>query len=47
MIAVRHPAVAGSFYPGNAHQLLADIEGYTTVVAEKHSALGLLSPHAG
>lgn len=47
MIAVRPPAVAGSFYPGAAHQLLADIEGYTTVVTEKHRALGVVSPHAG
>ncbi|MBI5309155.1 MAG: AmmeMemoRadiSam system protein B [Planctomycetes bacterium] len=47
MIAARPAAVAGSFYPGNAHQLLADIEGYMTIVAEKHSVLGVLSPHAG
>lgn len=47
MIAVRPPAVAGAFYPGNAHQLLTSIEGYTTIAAEKHSVLGVLSPHAG
>lgn len=47
MITVRPPAVAGSFYPGSAHQLQAEIEGYTTVVTEKRSALGVVSPHAG
>ncbi len=47
MISVRPPAVAGSFYPGTAHQLLADIEGYTTIVTEKYSALGVVAPHAG
>lgn len=47
MIAVRPPAVAGAFYPGNALQLLASIEGYTTATAEKCRALGVLSPHAG
>lgn len=47
MIAARQPAVAGSFYPGNAIQLLASIEGYTTIVTEKQSVLGVVSPHAG
>jgi MEMO1 family protein len=44
---VRHPAVAGRFYPGNAASLLADIHSYLTPATEPISALGCVVPHAG
>jgi AmmeMemoRadiSam system protein B len=44
---VRHPAVAGQFYPRNAASLLADIHSYLTPAAEPISALGCVVPHAG
>ena len=52
--AVRQPAVAGRFYPGNAQHLRAEVETYTTARAEasaqsepKIRALGCVVPHAG
>jgi MEMO1 family protein len=45
--AVRHPAVAGQFYPRNAASLLADIHSYLTPATEPISALGCVVPHAG
>jgi len=53
--AVRPPAVAGRFYPGNAQRLRAEIESFTTAPAvpgkaqaeAKIAALGCISPHAG
>lgn len=44
---IRHPAVAGSFYSGDATRLRSDIEGYITKDCEKQAVLGVLSPHAG
>jgi MEMO1 family protein len=44
---VRHPAVAGQFYPRNAESLLADIHSYLTPAIEPVSALGCVVPHAG
>jgi MEMO1 family protein len=44
---VRHPAVAGQFYPRNAASLLADIHSYLTPATEPISALGCVVPHAG
>ena len=44
---IRHPAVAGRFYPGNAETLRADIESYLTPSGQKSAALGCVVPHAG
>ena len=44
---IRHPAVAGSFYSGEATRLRSDIEGYITKDCEKQAVLGVVSPHAG
>jgi AmmeMemoRadiSam system protein B len=48
---VRHPAVAGRFYPGRPETLLRDLEKYLgpdPESAEKvESALGCVVPHAG
>jgi AmmeMemoRadiSam system protein B len=44
---VRHPAVAGQFYPRNAASLLADIHSYLTPATEPIPALGCVVPHAG
>jgi AmmeMemoRadiSam system protein B len=43
---VRHPAVAGRFYPGNPDTLLRDLHTYTAG-EEKVHALGCVAPHAG
>jgi len=52
--AVRQPAVAGRFYPGNAHHLRAAIETFTTPPANtagepetRIRAVGCVVPHAG
>ncbi len=52
--AVRQPAVAGRFYPGNAQHLRSAIETFTTTPANasgepepKIHALGCVVPHAG
>ena len=44
---VRHPAVAGQFYPRNAASLVADIHSYLTPATEPILALGCVVPHAG
>jgi MEMO1 family protein len=47
---VRHPAVAGRFYPGKRDTLLRDLRTYTTeagTAAEKIRAIGCVVPHAG
>lgn len=44
---VRHPAVAGQFYPRKAASLLADIQSYLSPATEPVSALGCVVPHAG
>ncbi len=44
---VRHPAVAGRFYPGSAAQLRQMVESMVDGEAEKEEAIGLVSPHAG
>ncbi len=53
--AVRQPAVAGRFYPGNAQLLRAEVETFTTARATagheaaepKIAAIGCVVPHAG
>lgn len=48
MIAtVRHPAVAGRFYPGDPDSLLAEIHTYESPDDNPISALGCVAPHAG
>jgi AmmeMemoRadiSam system protein B len=44
---VRHPAVAGQFYPSNPKTLRHDIQSYLSPGAESVSALGCVVPHAG
>lgn len=53
--AIRQPAVAGRFYPGNAQHLRAEVETFTTARATaeheareaKIPAVGCIVPHAG
>ena len=48
MIAtVRHPAVAGRFYPGDRDSLLADLNSYLSPPEAPVAALGCVAPHAG
>jgi MEMO1 family protein len=44
---VRHPAVAGRFYPGDAATLRRDIQQYVSVTGNKIHAIGCVAPHAG
>src|SRR3954465_7899756 len=45
--AVRQPAVAGTFYPGNPDTLRRDLASYLKGEAPKQRALGCVVPHAG
>ena len=45
--AVRHPAVAGRFYPGDPGVLLRDVKSYVAASGQKVEALGCVVPHAG
>jgi MEMO1 family protein len=47
IIAVRPPAVAGKFYPGNPDKLRAEIDSFTRIAAQPNAALGCITPHAG
>jgi MEMO1 family protein len=44
---IRHPTVAGKFYPRHAQTLLADIRSYLTPPVQAVPALGCVVPHAG
>jgi MEMO1 family protein len=44
---IRHPAVAGQFYPRSPQKLLAEIESYALPGAKPLPALGCVAPHAG
>lgn len=44
---IRHPAVAGKFYPANPDALRRELRAYTEPAAEKINALGCVVPHAG
>jgi MEMO1 family protein len=44
---VRHPAVAGRFYPRDRAALLAEVETYEAPVQQPIRALGCVAPHAG
>ena len=46
-LMVRHPAVAGSFYPAKPDVLLDQVQQFTANAAEKIDALGCVVPHAG
>lgn len=47
MATVRHPAVAGRFYPGRPEDLMRDLQSYLAVAGEKIEATGCVVPHAG
>lgn len=44
---IRHPAVAGQFYPGKRDSLLREVQQYVTALPEKVRAIGGVVPHAG
>jgi len=46
-MSVRHPAVAGRFYPKDPVALLADVRSYLSPEETKLDALGCVVPHAG
>jgi MEMO1 family protein len=46
-MSVRHPAVAGRFYPRDADDLRADVQSYLGSGQQTVSALGCIAPHAG
>jgi AmmeMemoRadiSam system protein B len=45
--AVRHPAVAGQFYPDDQEKLLASLRSYLLSTDKLVPALGCVVPHAG
>jgi len=44
---IRHPAVAGRFYPRDPDDLRAEVQSYLSPSGETVSALGCVVPHAG
>ena len=44
---IRHPVVAGQFYPDSPSRLKEMIQGMVDEKAEKEEGIGLVSPHAG
>ena len=46
-IIVRHPAVAGRFYPRDQETLLGNLHEYLVPTSERVPALGCVVPHAG
>ncbi len=48
---LRHPAVAGRFYPGNRDDLLSEVRGYLAEASSADGvplpAMGCIAPHAG
>ena len=44
---LRHPAVAGRFYPRDPEDLRAEVQSYLSPPGETVSALGCVVPHAG
>jgi AmmeMemoRadiSam system protein B len=44
---VRHPAVAGRFYPRDRNTLLKDVQSYLSPATAANLALGCVVPHAG
>jgi len=47
MEALRRPAVAGRFYPGERAALLEEVESYLSPSQAATPALGCIAPHAG
>jgi len=47
MQTVRHPAVAGRFYPGERDSLLDDLRSYMSPAPVVRPAFGCVVPHAG
>jgi MEMO1 family protein len=47
MESVRHPAVAGRFYPGARQVLLENLSSYLVRKEQPRAALGCIAPHAG
>jgi MEMO1 family protein len=47
MDSVRHPAVAGRFYPGARQVLFDDVSSYLSGTGTSQAALGCIAPHAG
>jgi MEMO1 family protein len=47
MSTVRHPSVAGRFYPAQPEVLMRDLQSYLLVTGEKIEAAGCVVPHAG
>jgi len=47
METLRHPAVAGRFYPGDHDTLLEDVQSYLSPAGCAAPALGCVAPHAG
>lgn len=45
--AVRTPAVAGRFYPGQADELLREVRDFTSPTTTLTTAIGCIAPHAG
>ena len=46
-LALRHPAVAGRFYPLDRTTLLDELEGFLSIEGASKPALGCVAPHAG
>lgn len=46
-MAIRNPAVAGSFYPGSARELDRVVRSVTRDEPDKVAAMGIVVPHAG
>jgi AmmeMemoRadiSam system protein B len=44
---IRHPAVAGRFYPRDREVLLAEVRSYVSSAKGSVAALGCVAPHAG
>jgi MEMO1 family protein len=44
---IRHPAVAGQFYPRDPDRLVADIKTYASPKTSPIAAIGCIVPHAG
>jgi len=46
-LPIRHPAVAGRFYPQDRETLLGELEAFLPVGSVSKPALGCVAPHAG
>jgi MEMO1 family protein len=45
--AIRHPAVAGQFYPREREELAAEVRSYLSTADAALPAIGVMAPHAG